>query len=118
VEGPNSSEGGGGLLSCVGDHILRKFYTLYVSRFRTYEKTKEERGPQNDKQLPQSPFASYFFALSSTSFILLQFSRFITGVVKISGAPRSVNIFVNFRINLRVLNKLEGPPELVQRFRL
>jgi hypothetical protein len=30
--------GGGGLmLSCVGDHILYEFNTLYLTRFRTYK---------------------------------------------------------------------------------
>ncbi len=32
--------GGGGLLNCVNcavDHILQEFYTLFVSRFRTYK---------------------------------------------------------------------------------
>jgi hypothetical protein len=28
--------GGGGVLSRVGDHILQEFYTLYATRFRTY----------------------------------------------------------------------------------
>ncbi len=28
---------GGGVLSRVGDHILQEFYTLYVTRFRTYK---------------------------------------------------------------------------------
>ncbi len=29
--------GGGGVLSCVGDHILQKCNTLYLTRFRTYK---------------------------------------------------------------------------------
>ncbi len=28
---------GGGVLSCVGDHILQEFNTLYLTRFRTYK---------------------------------------------------------------------------------
>ncbi len=29
--------GGGGVLSCVGDHILQEFNTLFLNRFRTYK---------------------------------------------------------------------------------
>jgi hypothetical protein len=29
--------GGGGLLSCVGDHILQEFNTLLLTRFRPYK---------------------------------------------------------------------------------
>ncbi len=29
--------GGGGVLSCVGDHILLEFNTLFLTRFRTYK---------------------------------------------------------------------------------
>jgi hypothetical protein len=29
--------GGGGVLSCVVDHILQEFYTLFLTRFRTYK---------------------------------------------------------------------------------
>ncbi len=29
--------GGGGVLSCVVDHILQEFNTLFMSRFRTYK---------------------------------------------------------------------------------
>jgi hypothetical protein len=28
--------GGGGVLSCVEDHILQEFNTLFLTRFRTY----------------------------------------------------------------------------------
>ncbi len=28
---------GGGVLRRVGDHILQEFYTLYLTRFRTYK---------------------------------------------------------------------------------
>ncbi len=35
--------GGGRVLSCVGDHILQEFNTLYLARFRTY---KIARPPQ------------------------------------------------------------------------
>jgi len=30
-------EGGGGLLSCVGDHILQEINPLFLNRFRTYK---------------------------------------------------------------------------------
>jgi hypothetical protein len=30
-------KGGGGVLSPVGDHILREFRTLYLTRFRNYK---------------------------------------------------------------------------------
>jgi hypothetical protein len=30
-------EGGGGMLSCVVDHILHEFNTLFLTRFRTYK---------------------------------------------------------------------------------
>ncbi len=41
--------GGGGVLSCVGDHILQEFNTLFLTRFRTYKiarppKQKPRRG--------------------------------------------------------------------------
>jgi hypothetical protein len=39
--------GGVGVLSCVGDHILQEFYTLYLTRFGAY---KIDRPPQ-DKNL-------------------------------------------------------------------
>jgi hypothetical protein len=29
--------GGGGVLSCVGDHILQEFNTLFLTRCRTYK---------------------------------------------------------------------------------
>ncbi len=29
--------GGGRVLSCVADHILHEFYTLFLTRFRTYK---------------------------------------------------------------------------------
>ncbi len=29
--------GGGGVLCCVGDHILQEFNTLFLTRFRTYK---------------------------------------------------------------------------------
>ncbi len=29
--------GGGGVLSCVGDHILQEFYTMYLTRLGTYK---------------------------------------------------------------------------------
>ncbi len=28
---------GGGVLSCVVDHIQKEFYTLFLTRFRTYK---------------------------------------------------------------------------------
>ncbi len=31
------SRGGGGVLNCVVDHILQEFYTLILTRFRTYK---------------------------------------------------------------------------------
>jgi hypothetical protein len=57
---------GWGMLSCVGDHILQEFNTLYLTRFRTYKtaltlQTKTFKGPQTDKYLPQSPFTGNFF---------------------------------------------------------
>jgi hypothetical protein len=35
---------GGGVLSCVVDHILQEFFTLFLTRFRTY---KIASPPQN-----------------------------------------------------------------------
>jgi hypothetical protein len=29
--------GGGGVLNCAVDHILQEFYTLFLTRFRTYK---------------------------------------------------------------------------------
>jgi hypothetical protein len=29
--------GGGGVLKCIVDHILQVFYTLFLTRFRTYK---------------------------------------------------------------------------------
>ncbi len=59
---------GGEVLSCVGDHILQEFNTIYLTRLRTYEsalppetKPRRGRGPQTDKHLPQSPFTNIFF---------------------------------------------------------
>ncbi len=34
---------GGGLSGCVGDHILQEFYTLYLSRFRTFKIVRPPR---------------------------------------------------------------------------
>jgi hypothetical protein len=58
------------VLSPVGGHILQEFYHLYLTRFRTYKiarspqtKTREGRGPQKDKNLPQSPYRGKFFRL-------------------------------------------------------
>ncbi len=58
------------MLSCVGDHILQEFNTLFLTRFTTYKialpfqtKTWEGRGPQTDKHLPQSPFTHKFFLI-------------------------------------------------------
>jgi len=40
VFGCGVGEGEGwGVLGCVGDHILQKFYTLFLTRFRTYKIT-------------------------------------------------------------------------------
>ncbi len=59
--------GGGAWLSLVGDHILQEFYTLYVSRFRTYKiacqpqnKILEGGGPPAYNQLPESPFTGNY----------------------------------------------------------
>ncbi len=30
-------EGGGGVMNCTVDHILQEFYTLFLTRFRTYK---------------------------------------------------------------------------------
>jgi len=30
-------DGGGGVLNCVGEHILKEFNTLFLTRFRTYK---------------------------------------------------------------------------------
>ncbi len=55
------------MLSPVGDHILQKFDTLYLTRFRTYKIARPPkqklggREPQTDKHLPQSPFTGKFF---------------------------------------------------------
>jgi hypothetical protein len=45
-----------GVMSPVGDHILLEFNTLYLTRFRTYKiarPTKQGKGHQTDKHLPQ-----------------------------------------------------------------
>jgi len=51
------------MLSRVGGHTLQEFYTLYLTRFRTYKIANppqdKKRGPQTDNQLPQSPFAGH-----------------------------------------------------------
>jgi hypothetical protein len=62
--------GGGGVFSCVGDHILPEFNTLFLTRFRIYKiaalpQTKNLGGEggggnQTDKHLPQSPFPGQF----------------------------------------------------------
>jgi hypothetical protein len=65
--------GGGGILSCVGDHILQEFTTLYLTRFRTLQNcltTPEQKprrggGPQTDKHPPQSPFKGQFFQITT-----------------------------------------------------
>ncbi len=48
--------GGGGVFSCVVDHILQEFNILHLTRFRNYKiaippqtKNYEGRGPQTDK---------------------------------------------------------------------
>jgi hypothetical protein len=65
--------GDGGVLSCVGDHILQEFNTLFLTRFRTYKKSlchpkqKPRRGGGLRqinicrKHLSQSPFQGKFF---------------------------------------------------------
>jgi hypothetical protein len=57
-----------GVLSPVGDHILKEFNTLDLTRFKIFKiarppltKTSEGRGPQIDKHLPQNPFTGQFF---------------------------------------------------------
>jgi hypothetical protein len=67
-DGGGGGREGGWLLSPVRDHILLEFKTLYLTRFRTYKiatppltKTYEGRGPQTDKNLPQSIFTGQFF---------------------------------------------------------
>ncbi len=57
-----------GGMGSVGDYILQEFYTLHLTRFRTYKiarpiqtKTWEGRGPQTAKHLPQSPLIGQFF---------------------------------------------------------
>ncbi len=57
----------GGVESCWRPYSA-EFYTLYVTRFRTYkiayppqDKNLEEERPQADNQLPQSPVAVYFY---------------------------------------------------------
>jgi hypothetical protein len=42
--------GGGGVLSCVEDHILKEFNTLFLTRFRTYKIA----GPPQTKTLENS----------------------------------------------------------------
>ncbi len=44
---------------CVGGHILQDFYTLYVTRFRTYKNLGGE-GVSISKQLPHSPIQCCF----------------------------------------------------------
>ncbi len=51
----------------VGDHILQEFYTLYLTRFRTFKiarppqtKTQEGRGPQTDKHPAKSLYKLFF----------------------------------------------------------
>ncbi len=44
------------MLSCIGDHILQEFNTLFLIRFRAYKiakssQTKEGGGPQTDKRV-------------------------------------------------------------------
>jgi hypothetical protein len=55
--------GWGEELSCVGDHILQEFTTLFLTRYRAYKiafpppnKKPRRGGAQKDKHLPQSPF--------------------------------------------------------------
>ncbi len=70
-----------------GDHVLQEFNTLYLTRFGNYKIarppqtiTREVRGPQTDKHLPQNPFTgSIFFrwrhfALLSICLVFLWFS--------------------------------------------
>ncbi len=47
---------GGGVIGSFGDHILQKFYTLYINKFRIKnlidhptQKIQEGRGPQTDQ---------------------------------------------------------------------
>jgi hypothetical protein len=76
---------GWGVLSCVGDHLLQEFNTLYLTRFRTYKialspptKTYEGREPQPDKHLPQSPFIGQFFLITTFGIAFYQ-SNLSTG---------------------------------------
>ncbi len=75
------------MLSCVGDHILQKFNTLYLTRYRTYTiarppqtKTLEGRGLQTDKHLQLSPFKGEFF-LDEVSFSLLSISLSVCSIL-------------------------------------
>ncbi len=77
------SGGGGGMLNCAVDHILEEFYTLFLTRFRTYKiasrpQTKEMTSKDDIKGLMSLKFlrpwlfpSSWWFpqhVLYSTSF--------------------------------------------------
>jgi hypothetical protein len=56
----------------VGDHFLKEFNTLYLTRFKTYKnyqntpnKNLRGRGPQTDKHLPQSPFTGKLYLITT-----------------------------------------------------
>ncbi len=60
--------GVGGVELCWRPCSASECNTLFLTRFRTYKiarppkaKTWEERGPQTDKHMPQSPFTFQFF---------------------------------------------------------
>jgi hypothetical protein len=55
------------MLSCVGDHILQEFNTLFLTRFRNYKialppqtKPRMGGGLRQKKPLPQSSFTGEF----------------------------------------------------------
>ncbi len=70
---------GVGVLSCVGDHILQEFNTLFLTGFRNYKialpsqnKNLGVAGSQTDKHLPQSPFTGEFLKITTLGIAFYQ----------------------------------------------
>ncbi len=67
--------GGGGVLSCVVDHILQEFNTLFLTRFRTYKiappphpkMTSVRCGPDRIELLGKPPASSAFLPSRASS---------------------------------------------------
>ncbi len=88
-----AGRGWGGMLSCVKDHILQKFSTMFLARFRTSKivfpprtKTQEGRGPQTGKHLPQSPFTGQLFQM--TTFGIAVYQSYLSTIRLIPDFPR------------------------------